>query len=96
MIFDTFPFGKYKGIQLIEIPTTYITYALEEFELPKDLDEQLKVILCLRLGLTSDVKNLNVKKVYREMVKKYHPDKGGDQTSFSAISDFYNALLSHE
>jgi uncharacterized protein (DUF3820 family) len=95
MIYQKFPFGKYKGEPLDEIPTTYITYALEEFDLPDELAFDLKVILALRLNLTSEHKITSVKKAWKEMVNKYHPDKGGTNEQFQAVNDFYQTIINH-
>lgn len=96
MNYQTFPFGKYKGEALDQLPTTYITYALEEFDLPEELSFQLKVIIALRLGLTSEHKPKSYDKVYKKMAAKYHPDKGGTTEQFQAINDFYETIKSHE
>jgi uncharacterized protein (DUF3820 family) len=94
MSYQKFPFGKYKGYNLADLPTTYIAYALEEFELPDDLSFDMKVILALRLNMTSvpDTNTLKVKAAYRELSKKFHPDKGGESESFRAITEFYKML----
>ena len=35
--FTKFPFGKYAGINIKDLPTQYITYAIMTFALPPDL-----------------------------------------------------------
>jgi uncharacterized protein (DUF3820 family) len=94
MKYEKFPFGKYKGTELVELPTTYITYALEEFDLPDELAFDLKVILALRLDMTSKqtINALKVKTVYRLLSKKYHPDKGGNEEAFKSLTEFYKML----
>lgn len=93
MSYQKFPFGKYKGYDLNDLPTTYIAYALEEFDLPDELDFDLKVILALRLEMTSaEINTVKVKAAYRELSKKFHPDKGGSAESFRAITEFYKVL----
>jgi uncharacterized protein (DUF3820 family) len=94
MIYTKFPFGKYKGQHLDEIPTTYIAYALEEFELPDELQLQLRTLLALRLNFTSS--NLTegfIKKTFKELSLKYHPDHGGSHEAFIAITEFKERLL---
>jgi hypothetical protein len=39
MYYEVFPFGKYKGVKLTELPSTYIVLALEKFELPDELSD---------------------------------------------------------
>jgi uncharacterized protein (DUF3820 family) len=94
MTYNTFPFGKYKGLPIAELPTTYITYALEEFDLPEELSFELKVIIALRLDLKPE--NSFINGVFRKMAKKYHPDKGGNDLQFQAINDFYQTIINNE
>jgi len=49
--FKVFPFGKYKGYHIDDLPLTYIVYALEEFELPNDLVADLQDSLVSRLQI---------------------------------------------
>ncbi len=53
MYYEVFPFGKYKGVKLRELPSTYIILALEQFELPKELSTELYFILLGRLSVYS-------------------------------------------
>lgn len=93
MNYETFPFGKYKGTSLAELPTNYICHAIENFDLPEELSFDLKFILALRLNLTSDQFNRQkVKSIYKELSKKYHPDMGGTNEAFNAIKDFAERL----
>jgi len=41
MNYEVFPFGKYKGIPISNLPTTYLAYALESFELPEELKAKM-------------------------------------------------------
>ncbi len=50
MEYLVFPFGKYKGTKLEELPSTYIMLALEKFELPNELQAKLRFIALGRLG----------------------------------------------
>jgi uncharacterized protein (DUF3820 family) len=55
MEYLVFPFGKYRGVELTELPSTYIVLALEKFELPEELQIELTRILLGRLGVYSSV-----------------------------------------
>ena len=57
MEYLVFPFGKYKGVELKELPSTYIVLALEKFDLPDELKKELQYILLGRLKVYSS--NLN-------------------------------------
>jgi uncharacterized protein (DUF3820 family) len=53
MEYLVFPFGKYKGVKLEDLPSTYIVLALEKFELPDELNLEIYNILLGRLGVFS-------------------------------------------
>ena len=65
MEYLVFPFGKYKGVKINELPTTYIALALEKFELPFELGDQLYKTLLGRMGAYS---------FFSDGVKKYGQD----------------------
>ena len=78
MYYEVFPFGKYKGVKLKELPSTYIVLALEKFELPEDLSNEMTLILFGRLNIFSMIRNLNkvntkkqIEDFSREKVYKY-------------------------
>jgi uncharacterized protein (DUF3820 family) len=55
MKYEVFPFGKYNGVPLRELPSTYIVLAIEKFTLPEDLRNELARILAGRLGVYSSM-----------------------------------------
>ena len=44
------------------------------------------------LGVNKDASQDEIKKAYRSLAMKYHPDRGGDQTKFKDISVAYDTL----
>lgn len=46
------------------------------------------------LGVVVGASEAEVKKAWRDAVKKHHPDRGGDQASFVAVSNAYQTLKS--
>lgn len=60
MYYEVFPFGKYKGVKLNELPSTYIVLSLEQFDLPTELVNELYKILLGRLKVFS-IMELKVK-----------------------------------
>lgn len=96
MNYQKMPFGKYKGWSIEDIPTTYLVYGLEEFELPEELRNEFLFNLFVRLELPFerlDISDFKIKGIYRELSKKYHPDKGGSDQAMAAINDFRDRLL---
>lgn len=58
MYYEVFPFGKYKGVKLTDLPSTYIVLALEQFELPKELMDELGRIIFGRFKVYSQFEDL--------------------------------------
>jgi hypothetical protein len=58
MYYEVFPFGKYKGVKLTDLPSTYIVVALEQFELPKELMDELGRIIFGRFKVYSQFQEL--------------------------------------
>lgn len=44
------------------------------------------------LGLNPEASDEDIKKAYRSMAMKFHPDRGGDQEKFQEIQEAYNVL----
>jgi DnaJ family protein A protein 2 len=48
------------------------------------------------LGVSKSATNAEIKKAYRKMAVKHHPDKGGDEDTFKKISEAYAVLSDSE
>src|SRR3989338_10060090 len=48
------------------------------------------------LGITKSASEEDVKKAYRKLAHKFHPDKGGDAGRFKEISEAYQILSSRD
>ncbi len=44
------------------------------------------------LGVSKDANQQDIKKAYRKLASKHHPDKGGDQEQFKRIQGAYETL----
>lgn len=54
--------------------------------------ERIKHLKTLGI-LNPDVSNEKIKKAWRELCKKHHPDKGGDKDEFLKINHAYNMII---
>ena len=48
------------------------------------------------LGVSRNASEAEVKKAYKKMAMKHHPDRGGDETKFKEISEAYERIISPE
>lgn len=92
------PIGKYAGYSLDEVPTQYLTWFYEHVDTGKfdGLTDALRNELYMRFNIRSielDAdNNPNVKRIYKELCKLYHPDAGGNTQAMQAINEFYQKL----
>ena len=65
----------------------YWEYTSEPYYTPGEPPEFYKI-----LDVKKDVTAKQIKKAYRKMARKHHPDKGGDQETFKKVSAAYEEL----
>ncbi|RIV20388.1 J domain-containing protein [Fibrisoma montanum] len=96
-----FTFGKYAYQPLCEVPASYLGLALETFTIPEPLQVAIRIELAERFGLSVHTSKhakveaepkSEVKRIYRQLAVKYHPDKGGSHVAMQAVNEFYEAL----
>ena len=69
MYYEVFPFGKYKGVKLTDLPSTYIVLCLEQFELPKELMDELGRIIFGRFKVYSQFEDLILNNSKKENIE---------------------------
>lgn len=69
MYYEVFPFGKYKGVKLTDLPSTYIVLVLEQYELPKELMDELGRIIFGRFKVYSQFKDLILNNSKKENIE---------------------------
>ena len=69
MYYEVFPFGKYKGVKLTDLPSTYIVLCLEQFELPKELINELGRIIFGRFKVYSLFEDLILNNSKKENIE---------------------------
>jgi len=47
------------------------------------------------LGVSLDASEEEIKRAYRRLALKYHPDRGGDRNKFEEITTAYNILMEY-
>src|SRR5437762_1779433 len=89
------PFGKHKGELLGAVPSDYLVWLLRNCALRAWLQAEIEAEMQRRQGCpaapppaaaTSDVEQL-VRRWYRELAKKYHPDRGGTNEAMKVVND---------
>lgn len=78
MKLEKFPFGKYKGKTIDEIPCTYLAYAIENFDLPDDYINKMRIELFNRLKIDDLYFDIQYEACERAINKYRDPvEKGG-------------------
>lgn len=89
------PFGKFKGYEVEEIDLQYLLWRQEHIPLRGPLRIAVSEKIEVRCGLEIAVPDQDrVKRIYRELSFKWHPDRGGNVQAQQAINEFYQCLTS--
>lgn len=86
------PFGKFKGLQVSDLPDWYLSWLWQRVDLREPLRSE---VLNSLVGAT-DRRTLitldRVKSAYRSLALKWHPDRGGSNQAMAALNEFYEKL----
>lgn len=95
MNYEKFPFGKYKGHLLTDLPNTYIVYALETFELPEELVWKLHE--CLLENLSIDypysIQLKKIEEIHYGMICDYAEEDSLGGSVVDVINDFRERIM---
>jgi len=97
------PFGKHKGRPLSDVPTDYLCWLLDECDLRpgfrRAVDAELRGRLYGGAGRgdpghapPDDWLSEVLRRWYRELSLKYHPDRGGSHEAMVAVNDAHERL----
>jgi len=92
------PFGKYRYWDVEDIPRDYLEWLYENVDLRDRLRRAVEDVLFWRGGTFTpappppDPDEGVVKAVYRELARKWHPDRGGSNEAMAALNEFYHLL----
>jgi hypothetical protein len=96
----TMPFGKHKGEELEDIPVGYLEWVLENCT---NIKPWLRDAICEVLGIDAPTSRPRapspkmpdgiVGRWYSELVKRWHPDRGGSVEAMQAINDAKELLV---
>lgn len=81
---------EFKEVVAEYFSAVYFVYYKENGILPRGLYDPE---LLQRLHLSADATSGDIKKRFRELVKKCHPDYGGSSRSFIELMDIYRRLI---
>src|SRR5437868_2341388 len=92
----TMPFGRYKGVLLEDIPTSYLRWLLDEVDLRPFLREAVEREIRFRAEECPDrpsdpapvpaTWSSIIRQWHREMALRFHPDRGGSPEAMGAIN----------
>ena len=102
MIFRNMPFGKHKGTPIDQVPLSYIEWLLDKDNIDGWLRSELEESRRKQLGgpfdefrheFEDDLQSRKIRKIYLELSKKWHPDKGGSNEAMAALNMFHEKLI---
>jgi hypothetical protein len=100
------PWGKYRGEDLAEVPSSYLAWVVEECDLRPALETAVRAELadrfgrpcpaCLARALRSQGPALTLDLIagwYRQLALRHHPDRGGLPGAMVGINAAHDLLL---
>jgi len=88
------PFGKYRGREVADLPKLYLDWLYRNVALREPLQSEVTLAL-FGASYFSEMPMVDlgkVKRIYRELALKWHPDRGGSVQAMQAVNEFYERL----
>lgn len=82
---------EYRSV--IEEYFAYMYYELYKDSSAESLGGHYDPEILVKLGLPHDAAEHDIKRKFRELAKKYHPDTGGDAAKFVELIETYRQLV---
>lgn len=99
------PWGKHKGKEITKLDSGYLSWLFFTAEISDpDLHDAIYAEMHVRFlamfgypdadvgSCDIEICDGSVKTVYRDMARKWHPDKGGCVEAMQAVNEFYEKL----
>ena len=88
------PFGKHKGEEIADIPHSYLKWLAENAKLRGNLKKAVDDALATAGPdfNPKPKKPYEIKIIYRDLAKRWHPDHGGSVDGMAAINEFMERL----
>lgn len=90
-------FGKFKGYELEDVPTGYLAFLLEQHYVDDEIKAECLDLINYRHSefemSRKAVDRSIIDHVYKRLVNKHHPDKGGNHFAMIALNEFRDILI---
>ena len=85
-------FGKYRGWPVDDVPSAYLSWLWSNVPLQEPLLVEVRRSLFPEVLEVVAPERDKVRRVYYELSKRWHPDKGGNLQAMQAVNEFYERL----
>jgi hypothetical protein len=90
-------FGKFKGYEIEDVPTSYLAFLLDADFVNDEIKAECVEVINYRysefeLSRKSIDKSI-IDNVFKRLVMKHHPDKGGNHQAMVALNEFREILI---
>lgn len=87
------PFGKFRGLEINDLEENYIHWLWANVNLYEPLRSEVRRRIYDGSREVMVLQPDKVKRIYRELSMKWHPDRGGTVQAMQAINEFHELLM---